>query len=131
MNPLHILLIDLDSPCPTEHCLRLSAMMHHSLPVRETRLQTTTAFPPTSRAAAPDLVLLRPSCEQPPFEALSTFRRDWDKTPIFGLFCRGWENPHGVLHTLLHGLDDFVSCPFTEIDLFPRLQRLLQGNMLA
>jgi DNA-binding NtrC family response regulator len=124
MNPLHILLIDLDSPCPTEHCLRLAEMMQHSLPVGEMRLQTTTMFPSTPTAATPDLILLRPSCEQP-LEALCTFRRDWDTTPILGLFCRGWENPQRVLHTLLTGLDDFVSCPFTAIDLFPRLQRLL------
>jgi len=127
MNPLHILLIDLDSPCPTEHCLRLAEMMQHSLPVGEMRLQTTTMFPSTPTAATPDLILLRPSCEQP-LEALCTFRRDWDTTPILGLFCRGWENPQRVLHTLLTGLDDFVSCPFTEIDLFPRLQRLLPGQ---
>jgi len=65
MNPLHILLIDLDSPCPTEHCLRLAEMMQHSLPVGEMRLQTTTMFPSTPTAATPDLILLRPSCEEP------------------------------------------------------------------
>ena len=70
-------------------------------------------------------MLIRLSCEQPSLEALCIFRRHWDTIPILGLFCHGWENPQRVQDTLLNGLDDFVSCPFTEIDLFPRLQRLL------
>jgi DNA-binding NtrC family response regulator len=44
------------------------------------------------------------------------------------LFCSRWANPQQVFHTLCHGLDDFCSCPFTELDLSPRLQRLLHGK---
>lgn len=105
--------------------------MQRALSGREMRLQTTTSFPPTGQVAAPDLILLRPSCEPPPLEALCVLRRHWAKTPILGLFCRGWENPHSVFHTLSTGLDDFISCPFTEIDLVPRLQRLLHGKTVA
>jgi DNA-binding NtrC family response regulator len=47
---------------------------------------------------------------------------------MLGLFCLGWANPRRVYHTLLTSLDDFVSCPVTEIDLLPRLQRLLHGK---
>ena len=134
MNSLQILIIDLDSPCPTQHCTRLSAMLQRFRAVGEMHLQTTTSFPSTPQTSPPDIILLRLAGEQPSVEALCALRSDWDKTPILGFFCLGRANPCRVFHTLLTGLDDFVSCPFTEIDLFPRVQRLLYGksrNVLA
>jgi hypothetical protein len=128
MNPLHILLIDLNHPCPTEDCTRLAEMMQRFPSGGDTRLQTTTLFPPPLHASPPDLILLRLSLDQPPVAALGALRRDWDKTPVLGLFCLGWAKPCRGYHTLLTGLEDFVSCPFTEIDLFLRLQRLLHGK---
>jgi hypothetical protein len=128
MHPLHILLVDLDSPCPIGHCIQLAALLQRALSGREIRLQTTTVFPPTTRVAPPDLILLRPSLEKPSREALCSCRRNGHMTPMLGLFCHGWEDPQHILHTLHNDLDDFISCPFTEIDLFRRLQRLLHSK---
>jgi DNA-binding NtrC family response regulator len=37
----------------------------------------------------------------------------------------GWDNPKQVCQSLLDNMDDFLSCPFKEMDLFLRIQRLL------
>jgi DNA-binding NtrC family response regulator len=128
MNALNILLIDPAHPCPTEGCTRIAEMLQCCQTIRKMSLQTTTHFPPSTSSSPPHLILLRLSLEQPSIEALSALRRAWDRTPILGLFCLERAKPCRVYHTLLAGLDDFVCCPVTEMEIFPRLRRLLCEN---
>lgn len=75
---------------------------------------------------APDLILLRPSLINPLPEVLSSLREKWAQSPVIGLLCTKWNHSSGsVFQSFLHGLDDFLSCPFKEIDVIPRIQRLL------
>ena len=57
---------------------------------------------------------------------MGSLRTTLQQAPILGLFCATQRTPGEVVHSLLNGLDDFLTCPFREIDLLPRIQRLLQ-----
>ena len=134
MSHYKILIVDLDphySPIEVCNCKQLPRLIQSFLPLGEMHLQTVTTFPPTPMISPPDLILFRPSAKKLSLATLYSFREAWSETSILGLFCVKWENPHVVSQALLNGLDDFVSCPFTEVDLFPRLQRLLQVKTVA
>jgi DNA-binding NtrC family response regulator len=53
-------------------------------------------------------------------------RHRWQPASIVGLFCTGRHTPAAVYDALHTGVEDFLSCPLRDIDVFPRVQRLLQ-----
>jgi DNA-binding response OmpR family regulator len=70
--------------------------------------------------------LLRPSFTGNPPGVIPSLRRRWNSVLILGLFCTGRGTPTAVFQSLLKDLDDFLPCPFKEIELLLRVQRLLQ-----
>jgi len=132
MDLSHILVADLDpNPCLVENCTQLSNMIRRSLPVGQIYLQTLTSFPPGLTFSPPDLLVLRPSFAKSLPKALCALRREWNQTPMLGLFCTAWNTLSDTFISLLHGLDDFLTCPFKEIDISPRIQRLLHAKHRA
>ncbi|HJU04390.1 MAG TPA: sigma-54 dependent transcriptional regulator, partial [Nitrospiraceae bacterium] len=84
------------------------------------------AFKPRCETLAlPNLILLRPSVTVPVPESLSSLNRQWNSIPIVGLFCAEQAAPNDVVTSLNSGLDDFLYCPFREIDLTTRIGRFL------
>lgn len=75
---------------------------------------------------APDLILYRPPLKDSLEEIVCSFRKRWTRRPsILGLFYAGWEYQSDVFHYVFNRLDDFLFCPFREVDRLARVQRLL------
>ena len=127
MDALHVLLIDLDPDvCPAGYCERLSGLLK-SLPCsRAMSIRAVTHLPSETLSPPPDLLLLRSSATDRLSEMVQGLRRRWGCIPILGLFCSGKDTSTAVHHAMHNGLDDFLSCPFRDIDVFPRIQRLLE-----
>jgi DNA-binding NtrC family response regulator len=120
-----VLIIDLNTgTCPAGKCCRLQDLIRRTVPLEQLRVQTMTIFPSES-TAAPALILLRPPLAETLSRLLSSVRKKWSQCSCLGLFCTGWETAIDDLHSLLTDLDDFIFCPFKEIDLIPRIRRLL------
>ena len=129
MDFSHILLIDLDPDrCSTNPCKRLVEQISNSLSAMKPQIHTVTLFPPKKVPFSPDIIFFRPSLTQNSSEMIQFFRRSWDSVPIFGLFCPGETISPSTFQLLLKNLDDFLSCPFNETDLYLRVQRVFQSK---
>ena len=120
----NVLLLDLNpNPCPAQACAGLTKLIDGVLPAGQINLQISNKFPPRPISPAPDLILLRPSLKESLEELTQSIRKRWNQ-PVLALFCAGWDNPRQVCQSFLNNMDDFLSCPFNEMDLFLRVQRL-------
>jgi len=120
----HVSIIDLNPvQCPNGNCKRLPVLLAQCLPQRN--LSIRTARDCSSEAdAATNLIVLRPCCS-PLDDELTRFLEDKPhNASVFGLFCSGWESRNDAFRNLVHHLDDFLPCPFNNIDLLVRVQRL-------
>lgn len=79
----------------------------------------------------PDLILFRPSSRESFEQITRSFRKKWNQSSILGLLCVGWDSPHEICRSLESSLDDFLTCPFREIEILPRIQRLLRWENAA
>jgi len=123
----NFLIIDLNPhSCPAGHCARLPDLLRDSIPGVEIDVQVTTLFPPSPTPSQPDLIVLRPSSAMLLSHVLPMLRAKWNQSSILGIFCAGWNQPRDDSESFLEGLDDFAACPFKKVDLFPRIQRVLQ-----
>ena len=120
-----ILILDLaDGCCPDEHHASLSALVRESLSPGDADIHLFTAPCPDNRVPSPDCVLLRPSLLMPASKVLPSLRRQWAHVPVLGLFCV--QHSHAsVSSAFACGLDDFLLCPFRQVELSPRIDRLL------
>lgn len=129
MDDMHVVLMDFDPDiCPNGSCARLSELLKGLPSSRAIRTQAVTAFPSNAPCPPPDFILLRTSVIENLLERVQDLRNRWPYTPILGLFCTDKDAPAAVYHALQHGLDDFFSCPFRDIDMFPRIQRILESK---
>ncbi len=126
MGPYRILIADLNPvPCPADNCGHLPELIASWLPGGQIHVQTTNTFPTEATYSSPDIIVLRPSLEESVDEITRCLRKKCNKSSILGLLCGGWDNPKDIYPSLVKSLDDFLTCPFREIDIFPRIQRLL------
>jgi DNA-binding NtrC family response regulator len=129
MNFPHILIMDLNpNTYPTDPCRRLAEQMYNSLSVMKPQIHTVTLFPPKKVPFFPDIILFRPFLAQNSSEIIRFLRRNWNLVPILGLFCHGKTTSPSTFQFLLEQLDDFLSCPFNETDLYLRIQRIFQSK---
>ncbi len=129
MEPTRIVMMDLDPhTCPEDHGGRLTRLLRGGMSPSPIDIQTITHFPPKTPPPPPDLIFLRPSGTEDLSETVQFLRGKWSTTPIFGLFCTSRNTPTAVYQAFCNGLDDFLTCPLRDIDVFPRIQRLLEGK---
>ena len=126
MGGYNFLIIDLNPySCPAGHCARLPDLLRDSIPGVEIDVQVTALFPPSPTPSQPDLIFLRPSSAKLLSHVLPMLRAKWSQPSILGIFCTGWDQPRDISESILDGLDDYVACPFKEVDLLPRIRRQL------
>jgi DNA-binding NtrC family response regulator len=77
---------------------------------------------------APDIVVLRLAAPAAPENLLSACRDHWPQAQRFGVVCAGLGGAAGEYSLLLNGVDDFVTCPYQEPELFFRLDRVLRAK---
>ena len=131
MNTSRIVIMDVAGrACPAERCDRLDTLLRTAFPAPEPRIQRVTQVSPVDISPPPDLLFLRPSHGQTLPQLVPRLRQGGTPAALIGLCCADRETPATVWHSLRNGLDDFLCCPFTEIDLVPRVHRLLQRRDL-
>ena len=77
---------------------------------------------------APDIVVLRFAAPAAPENLLSACRDHWPQAQRFGVVCADLGGAAGEYSLLLNGVDDFVTCPYQEPELFFRLDRVLRAK---
>ncbi|MFQ5542883.1 MAG: sigma-54 interaction domain-containing protein [Nitrospiria bacterium] len=96
-------------------------------------LQHSSSLPFRQEGPPPVLIVIWPcSLMQDPVQVIRRVHCKWMHTPILGLFCNQGIGSGDVTSLLKNGLDDYLSCPFGEVDFLPRIQRFFktknQGN---
>ena len=114
--------------CPEDHGSQLSRLLRDCTSSSAIDIQSFQQLPSEPLAPPPALLLLRPACAENLSELVPILRSRWRRASIIGLFCSGENTPAAVSQALHTDLDDFLCCPFRELDVFPRIQRLLQDN---
>ena len=123
MEPTRIVMMDLDPhSCPEDHGGQLTKLLRNCTFTSAVAIQVVTHLPSETRCPPPDLIVLRPACPANLSELGQCLRSRWDSTPIVGLFCTGMTTLAAVGQSLLDDLDDFLTCPLRDIDVFPRMQ---------
>lgn len=121
-----ILLIDLDVDyCKREKCRRLSTLIKDSLPSREFILKTVKTLQPGPLSPRPSMILFRPDPANLSQELIHSIKKQYNPTPIIAFVCTKRNGLSTSISDLLNDFDDFISCPFNEIDLAFRIQRIL------
>jgi two-component system, NtrC family, response regulator GlrR len=104
--------------CSQPACVNLRSLLAH----RACLEITEAPWPPSCApdGPGPSCIVLR-GCSAASVHAV---RRAWEQPKLFGVFCPA-ETVDGVARAVRHGVDDFVSCPFSEQEFLYRLSRLL------
>jgi two-component system response regulator GlrR len=114
--------------CPEDHSIRLARLLCDGLCAWTVDMQIVTHFPPPPLSPPPDIICLQLSKTRNVPEVIHSFRERYASASLLGLFCIGADIPAAVLSGLLDDLDDYLTCPFRDVDVFPRVQRLLRSR---
>jgi DNA-binding NtrC family response regulator len=114
--------------CPEDHSRRLPRLLCDGLYTWTVDTQIVTHFPPPPLSPPPDIICLQLSETQNLREVIHFFRNRYASASLLGLFCIGAATPATALSGLLDDLDDYLTCPFRDVDVFPRVQRLLRSQ---
>lgn len=127
MSPHHIVIMDCEPRvCADGQHDRLPLLLKQIFPSAEVEIHPVPTFAPQGMLFRPDLVLLRQGPTVPLAQSLSMLRQGSRYVPVLGLFCARYDSPQDVATSLQLGMDDFLFCPFRDIELRPRVQRFLQ-----
>jgi two-component system response regulator GlrR len=128
-SPGRILILDCGEPCCKEHCCdQLATLIPKSFEPNPIRVSILSSSEFLDASLSPDLVILRivrARKESDPIVLLGRIRQAWPAAPIFGLYCFEEVSRDDIVNALQNGLDDYVCCPSRDIDLIPRLRRLV------
>jgi DNA-binding NtrC family response regulator len=129
MDSARLVILDLaPKECPEDHGSQLSRLLRDCTSSSTIDIQSFQRLPSEPLAPPPALLLLRPSCTESLPELVPFLRNRWYQASIIGLFCTGENTPAAVSQALRTDLDDFLCCPFRDLDVFPRIQRLLHDK---
>jgi two-component system response regulator GlrR len=129
MDSARMVILDLaPQGCPEDHGSQLSRLWRDCTSSSAVDVQNLHSLPSEPLAPPPALLLLRPAGAESLSELVPILRNIWPRTSIIGLFCTGEHTLPTVSQALRTDLDDFLCCPFRDLDVLPRVQRLLQGK---
>ncbi|MDQ6734148.1 MAG: sigma 54-interacting transcriptional regulator [Nitrospirota bacterium] len=135
MGPHHIVIMDCEPhACAAGQHDRLPLLLKQTFPSAQVDIHTVPSSAPQGMSLRTDLVLLHQGSTVSVAESLSMLRQGSRYVPVLGLFCARYDPPQDVATFLQHGMDDFLFCPFRDIELRPRVQRFLQhepGHVLG
>ncbi|HLF86224.1 MAG TPA: sigma-54 dependent transcriptional regulator [Nitrospiria bacterium] len=121
-----ILLIDLDNDyCKKEKCRRLPNLIKDSLPSREFILKKVKTLQSGPLSPRPSIILFRPDSANLSRELICSIKEKYDQTPTIALVCTKKNGLSASILDILSEFDDIISCPFNELDLAFRIQRIL------
>ena len=127
----NVLILNQNSvPCAADKCDSLLPVLQRSLAVKCIQEQSANR-PPDKLFSVPDLILLRPSIGEAAQELIQSCKGKWPCVSILALLCARWDKLLPDLSSVLTNVDDFLSCPFQDSELFLRVERLLQTNRVT
>ena len=115
-------------PCASGGCASLIKRLQNQFSFRHIEEREAA---PAGLPFAPDLVVLRLAASASRENLISACRDYWPQAQRFGVICAGLGGPEGEYSLLLKGVDDFVTCPYQEPELFFRVERLLRAKRAA
>ncbi len=130
MGLTDILIMDFDpTSCSVDSCGRIANMLPKFLPDSEVAVQTgfhvsSTKIPSFS----PDLILLKSSLTEDLHQTLKTLKEEWSTENVLGIFCTNQDAPSAKYQAVANDLEDFLFCPFEDMELLLRIYRLMQGK---
>ena len=113
-----------DRGCPG-NCRRIERLAQDAFAPDTLRVATISDLGAGAGGGDPDVVVLRAPANRPLPDLLRTLRRAWQSAAVLGAVCNVARDTAELLDSLRHGLDDFVCCPFPQVDFVTRLRRLL------
>ena len=128
MEPVHVVILDLGlQACSADHGAWLARLLRDSASPRAIDIQSFHRLP-SATLTPPALILLRPASAGHLSELVPCLRGRWPRATLLGLFCPGEEPSAAGYHVWRSALDDFLTCPFRDMDVVLRMQPLLQGT---
>ena len=130
MDLSDILVMDLDpNSCPVDNCGQIARLLSKLLPNSEVVSQTGVRFPSaTQNTFSPDLILLKSRLTEKLHKAVRILKEEWRGNSVLGIICADSAAPAAVCQTIADDMADFLFCPFKEVELLLRIQKLLQAN---
>jgi len=116
----------LAEPCVRGNCNLLRALMEEAFPNATIRVVLSSEIP-DAFGREPDIVVLRTSLHLALTQVVGSIRNKWHATSAVAVLCHWSNTVTELLESLENGLDDFFCCPIRDIDLIPRLRRLLSS----
>jgi DNA-binding NtrC family response regulator len=127
MCPARILIMDLFAePCVRGNCNHLRALIEEAFPNATIHASRASRISDTY-GREPDLVVLRTSLHLPLTQIVRSLRDTWRVTSAVAVLCHWAQTVAELLESLERGLDDYFCCPIRDIELIPRLRRLLSS----
>jgi Sigma-54 interaction domain len=114
-------------PCAAAKCDSLLPLLQKSLPVSFIQEQSVSCSA-DRLSPVPDLILVRPAVGEAAQELIQLCKEKWARASIIALLCARWDRALEDSASVLAKVDDFLSCPFHESELFLRVRRLLQSK---
>lgn len=129
-NQSVLILNQSSAACVADKCDSLLPILQRSLAVKCIQEQSGSRLP-DRLSSVPDLILLRPSISEAAQELIQSCKGKWPRVSILALLCARWDKLLPDLSSVLTNVDDFLSCPFQDSELFLRVKRLLQTNRVT
>ena len=105
--------------CQENHGARLAMLLRNFLSPSTIDIQSFHHLP-SELGSPPTLILLRPACAKAdPSELVAFLRQRWRGASVVGLFCTGQHTPAAASCALRTALDDFLCCPFRDLEGVP------------
>lgn len=125
MRQRDILIVE-NNPCPctAEKCNKFSKLIQCFSFPEQVYFQTASSFSFDTIPFSPDLVIFCP-IKETFLKFLYSIKEKWNKATVLCLFCAEWNIVSEIFQSFHQGMDDFLFCPFKEIDLLLCIQRLL------
>jgi DNA-binding NtrC family response regulator len=123
MRRQQVLVFDFASvSCPAGDCQRLPDLIRATWP--QTKIQTeTNPFTCSQFSVRPSLAILRFYIDDFSPPILRSVRQQLSDTPLLGILCS--REKYRAEGFALEELDDFLCCPFSELELIARIRRLV------
>jgi len=128
MGSSDILIMDLEpNSCSVDHCGQIGALLPKLVPESEIVIRTDINVPFETRTSfSPDLILLKSCLMENLHQEVQILKEEWKAISVLGIFCANSSAPAAVCQVMAEYLEDFLFCPFEELELLLRVQRLLQ-----
>jgi DNA-binding NtrC family response regulator len=121
----HALIVSATSaPCGVNRCGSLGNSLRNKLAFDHIH-ETIGEFLPADLSFVPDIVFVRVARGLAAQELILSCKKAWRGASIVALICPAIERVTQEVAALLHFVDDFLSCPFPESELFIRIRRIL------